>query len=342
MAFKKLLSTTLSTTAAASLMLASQLAQAAEEVNIYSYRQPFLIEPVLEAFTKETGIKHNVVFAKKGLEERLEREGKFSPADVVLTSDTSRLFELVDRNLVQPLDSQSINASIPKQYRDKDNEWFALTMRVRNIYSTKRNVKPEGISYADLAKPEYKGKICTRSGKHPYNVGLVSSMIAHQGEAATKAWLEAVKANLARHPQGNDRAQVKAIKEGVCDVSLGNSYYFGKMLQDKEQKTWADAVYINFPNQKEQGAHVNVSGMAMAKYAPHKDNARKLMEFLASDQAQNIYARDNMEYPINPKVAVSETVAAWGDFKADDLPINAIAENRSAALRLLDEVKFDL
>ena len=336
---KKLLSAAL---AATSLSLSVQAAFAAEEVNVYSYRQPFLIEPMLEDFKKKTGIKVNVIFAKKGLEERIEREGKFSPADVVLTSDTNRLFELVDRNLVQPVDSKSINNNIPQQYRDANNEWFALTMRVRNIYSTKRNDKPVNISYADLTKPEYKGKICTRSGKHPYNVGLISSMIAHKGEAEAKAWLQGVKANLARRPQGNDRAQVKAIKEGVCDVSLGNSYYFGKMIQDAEQKIWADAVYINFPNQQGEGSHVNISGMVMARYSPNRANALRLMEYLTGEQAQSIYARDNMEYPINPKVAVSETVASWGEFKADDLPLNTIAENRSKALKLLDEVKFDL
>ena len=336
----KLLSVSL---AAATLTLSAQTVFAAEkEVNVYSYRQPFLIEPMLEDFKKETGIKVNVVFAKKGLEERIQREGKFSPADVVLTSDTSRLFELVERDLVQPVTSKTLTNNIPTQYRDANNEWFALTMRARNIYSSKRNDKPVNISYADLAKPEYKGKICTRSGKHPYNVALVSSMIAHQGEANTKGWLEAVKGNLARRPQGNDRAQVKAIKEGVCDVSLGNSYYFGKMMQDAEQKTWADAVYINFPNQTDKGTHVNISGMVMAKYSPNKANALKLMEYLASEQAQVIYARDNMEYPINPKVAVSETVASWGKFKADDLPLNVIAANRGKALKLLDEVKFDL
>lgn len=336
---KKLFTTAFAATA---LTLTAQGVFAAEEINVYSYRQPFLIEPMLENFKKETGIKVNVVFAKKGLEERLEREGKFSPADIVLTTDISRLTDLVNRELVQTVESTSLKQDIPAQYRDKNDQWFALTLRVRNIYSTKRQDKPVNISYADLAKPEYKGKICTRSGKHPYNVALVSSVIAHKGETEARAWLEGVKNNLARRPQGNDRAQVKAIKEGVCDLSLGNSYYFGKMLQDTEQKTWADAVYINFPNQQESGAHVNVSGMVMAKYAPNRDNALKLMEYLASEKAQVIYARDNMEYPVNPVVEVSEIVASWGEFKADNLSINKIAENRSKALQLLDEVKFDL
>ncbi|WP_419832468.1 Fe(3+) ABC transporter substrate-binding protein [Endozoicomonas atrinae] len=332
----------LSIASAIAISCSSLLAQAAEEVNVYSYRQPFLIEPMLKDFEEQTGVKVNVVFAKKGLEERIEREGKFSPADVVLTSDMISLFDLVDRKLVQPVNSKTINENIPAHLRDPNNQWYSLTMRVRNIYSSKRGEKPADINYEDLASSEFKGKICTRSGKHPYNIGLVASMIAHKGEAETKQWLEGVKANLARCPQGNDRAQVKAIKEGVCDVSLGNSYYFGKMMQNDDQKAWADAVYINFPNQKNFGSHVNISGMVMAKYAPNKDNALKLMEYLASEEAQSIYARDNMEYPVNPKVPVSDTVAAWGEFKADPLPISEIAANRTKAQRLLDEVKFDL
>ena len=332
----------LSIASAIAISCSSLLAQAAEEVNVYSYRQPFLIEPMLKDFEEKAGVKVNVVFAKKGLEERIEREGKFSPADVVLTSDMISLFDLVDRKLVQPVNSKTINDNIPAHLRDPNNQWYSLTMRVRNIYSSKRGEKPVDINYEDLASSEFKGKICTRSGKHPYNIGLVASMIAHKGEAETKQWLEGVKANLARRPQGNDRAQVKAIKEGVCDVSLGNSYYFGKMMQNDDQKAWTDAVYINFPNQKNFGSHVNISGMVMAKYAPNKDNALKLMEYLASEEAQSIYARDNMEYPVNPKVPVSDTVAAWGEFKADPLPISEIAANRTKAQRLLDEVKFDL
>ena len=321
---------------------AALVTHAAEEVNIYSYRQPFLIKPMLKDFEAQSGVKVNVVFAKKGLEERIAREGKFSPADVVLTSDMISLFDLVDRNLVQPVTSKTINNNIPTHLRDPDNRWYSLTKRVRNIYSSKRSAKPVNINYEDLASKQFKGKICTRSGKHPYNLGLIASMIAHNGEAETRQWLTNVKANLARRPQGNDRAQVKAIKEGVCDVSLGNSYYFGKMLKNKEQKAWADAVYLNFPNQTNVGSHLNISGMAMAKYAPNKENARKLMEYLSGEKAQSIYAKDNMEYPVNPNVAVSDTVAAWGEFKADALPIAQIAANRTKAQRLLDEVKFDL
>jgi iron(III) transport system substrate-binding protein len=317
---------------------------AAEEVNVYSYRQPFLVEPMFNEFTKETGIKVNVKFAKKGLAEKLQQEGEYSPADVVLTSDFTRLVELSDKEVVQPVSSKVIESNIPAQFRDKESEWVALTMRTRAVYSSRDRVGKLGndFDYSNLANEEFKGKICTRSGKHPYNVSLVSSMIAHHGEAATKEWLEGVKANLARKPQGNDRAQVKAIKEGLCDVSLGNSYYLGKMVNDKEQKAWADAVYINFPNQETTGTHVNVSGMAMAKYSPNKENALKLMEFLTGDKAQQMYAEVNYEYPVKEGVKRSELVESWGDFKADTISLDDIAGYHSAAIKLLDEVKFDL
>ncbi|GLO59967.1 iron ABC transporter substrate-binding protein [Vibrio sp. MACH09] len=317
---------------------------AAEEVNVYSYRQPFLVEPMFNEFTKETGIKVNVKFAKKGLTEKLVQEGEYSPADVILTTDISRLVDLVNKEVVQPVQSDVISANIPAQYRDSDNEWFALTLRSRNVYSSRDRVGKlaSEFNYADLAKPEYKGKICTRSGKHAYNISLVASMIAHKGEAETKSWLQGVKSNLARKPQGNDRAQVKAIKEGLCDVSLGNSYYLGKMVNNKDQKAWADSVYINFPNQKSSGTHVNVSGMAMAKFSPNKANAQKLMEFLTAEKAQQMYAEVNYEYPVKEGVKRSELVASWGDFKADELPLEKIAQNHSKAVKLLDEVKFDL
>jgi len=319
-------------------------AMAAEEVNVYSYRQPFLVEPMFKEFTKETGIKVNVKFAKKGLAEKLAQEGEYSPADVVLTTDISRLAELTNKNLVQAVESKIIEANVPAQYQDKENEWFALTLRTRNVYSSRDRVGKLGqeFNYSDLVNPEFKGKICTRSGKHPYNVSLVSSMIAHKGEAETKAWLEGVKANLARKPQGNDRAQVKAIKEGLCDVSLGNSYYLGKMVNDKDQKAWADSVYINFPGQAAQGTHVNISGMALAKFAPNKDNAVKLMEFLTGDVAQQMYAEVNYEYPVKVGVKRSELVASWGDFNADKLSLDDIASHHTDAIKLLDEVKFDL
>ncbi|TMO68449.1 Fe(3+) ABC transporter substrate-binding protein [Pseudoalteromonas aurantia] len=318
-------------------------ALAVDEVNIYSFRQPFLIQPILDNFTKQTGIKTNVVFAKKGLIERVKREGKHSRADLVLTSNFSALMQLDDLNLTQKIESDVVNRNIPAAFRDPAGEWVALTKRVRNVYSSKERVgKLADLGYEDLASSTYKGKICMRSGKHPYNLGLIASMIAHHGEADTKQWLEGVKSNLARKPQGNDRAQVKAIKEGLCDVALGNSYYFGKMLQDSKQKAWADAVHINFPNQTNRGAHLNVSGVVMTKYAKNPENALKLIEFMTDNKAQNMYASMNMEYPVKSGVALSNLVASWGTFKEDALPLSEISKYRPLALKLIDEVKFDL
>ena len=316
---------------------------AADVVNIYSFRQPFLIKPILDDFTKQTGIKTNVVFAKKGLIERVKREGKHSKADLVLTSNFSALIQLEDLNLTQKIQSDVVSANVPSTFRDSDGQWVALTKRVRNVYSSKERVGalPE-LTYEDLADPKYKGKLCTRSGKHPYNLGLVASMIAHHGEAGAKQWLEGVKANLARKPQGNDRAQVKAVKEGLCDIALGNSYYFGKMMQDEQQKSWAEAVHINFPNQTNRGSHINVSGVVMTKYAKNPENALKLIEYMTDNKAQNMYASVNMEYPVKDGVELSEMVASWGEFKEDSLPLDEISKYRPAALKLIDEVKFDL
>lgn len=314
----------------------------ADSVNIYSFRQPFLIEPILAQFTKETGIETKVVFAKDGLIQRLKREGKLSPADVVLTSDFSKLLQVKEEGLSQAFNSEIINQRIPAQFRDSEQHWVALTQRVRNIYSSKERVGKTAINYEDLANKEYRGRICTRSGKHPYNLGLIASLIVHNGEAATEQWLRDVKANLARKPQGSDRAQVQAIKEGLCDVSLGNSYYFGKMLEDEEQVHWANAVELNFPNQANRGAHINVSGAAMTKYAPHKAQAQALLEFLSSDKAQAMYAELNMEYPVKAGVSPSKLVKSWGDFKADPLALEKVAAKRKDALRLVDKVQFDL
>jgi len=322
-------------------ILPTFLAQAGEEVNVYSYRQANLVKPLFDVYTDQTGVKVNVVFAKKGMAERLAREGIHSPADVLLTTDISRLIELKDKGLVQRVDSSTIEQAVPAHLQAEDDTWFALTTRVRNIYSSKR-LGDIDISYEDLADKKWQGRICTRSGKHPYTVALVASMIAHHGETKTLEWLKGVKANLARKPQGNDRGQVQAIHQNLCDLSLGNSYYFGNMLTNKDQKEWADAVNINFPNQGDRGAHINVSGVALAKHAPNKANAIKLMEFLVSEQAQQMYAETNMEYPVREGVKVSELVASWGKFKADSLPLTEVAKNRKAAIKLLDQAKFDL
>ena len=323
------------------LLSTSITASASDEVNVYSYRQPFLVKPLFDEFTKASGIKVNVVFAKKGMAERLTREGEYSPADILLTTDISRLIELKTKGLLQAVQSPELTAAIPAQFKASDDTWYALTTRVRNIYSAKRlgNI---AFNYEDLADKKWRGKICTRSGKHPYNVALVASMIAEHGEAKTLTWLKNVKANLARKPQGSDRAQVQAIHQNLCDISLGNSYYFGNMLNDDKQKVWAEAVNINFPNQSNRGAHVNISGMAMAKHAPNQANALALMNFLVSESAQKMYADTNMEYPVRAGVIPSKLVASWGKFKADNLALECIAQQRKTALMLLDKAKFDL
>lgn len=325
------------------LILLSSVVVAQQTVNIYSYRQPFLINPILASFTEKTGIKTNVVFAKKGLLERMKREGQFSPADVVLTSNFSLLLQLQAAGLTQAIDSSVVNQNVPVNYRDPSQHWVALTKRVRNIYTSRERLgEMKTISYEALADEQYRGKICTRSGKHPYNLSLIASMIAHHGREKAKEWLLGVKANLARKPQGNDRAQVKAIKEGLCDISLGNSYYLGKMLQDPKQKAWADAVHIHFPNQDDRGAHINVSGVVLAKHAPSRDAAMQLIEYLTDAEAQHLYASLNMEYPVKPNVPLSSLVSSWGKFNEDGIAIAELAKLRFAALSLVDETRFDL
>lgn len=334
----------LAATAALSLTLGlSPLSASADgEVNIYSYRQAFLLEPLLDAFTEETGIKTNVVFAKKGLAERLEREGRNSPADVVMTVDISRLNELVERDLTAAVDNDTLKENIPAHLRHPEGKWFALTTRGRMIFTSRERVEPGAITtYEELANPEWEGRICTRSGKHPYNIALISSMIAHHGEAEAEKWLQGVKNNLARKPQGGDRDQIKAIANGVCDVALANSYYYGVMLQDENQRPIAEQVRIVFPNAEGRGTHVNISGVALTRSAPNREAGIRLMEYLSGDEAQQIYAEANSEYPANPDVAPTGIVAGWGELNPDELSLQTIADNRNAAVRMTDRVDYD-
>ncbi len=332
----------LTAAAAMALSIMPLSASADGEVNIYSYRQAYLLEPLLNAFEEETGIKANVVFAKKGLAERLEREGRNSPADVVMTVDISRINDLVERDLVASLENDTLANNIPENLRHPDGKWFALTTRGRLIFASKDRVEEGEITtYEELADDKWDNRICTRSGKHPYNIALISSMIAHHGEEETEKWLEGVKDNLARKPQGGDRDQIKAIAEGVCDLAIGNSYYYGNMLNDENQREAAEAVRLVFPNADGRGTHVNISGIQLTKSAPNRDNAIKLMEFLSTEEAQRIYAEANTEYPANPDVSPSGQVAEWGDINPDQLSLQEIAENRNAAVKLVDRVDYD-
>ncbi len=314
------------------------------EVNIYSYRQPFLIQPLLDAFTAETGVKANVIYAKKGLGERISAEGANSPADVLLTVDIGRLDGAKQLGITQPVVSDVVNSNIPAEFRDPEGHWVGLTNRARIIYASRDRVAQDSITYEELADPKWKGKLCTRSGQHVYSIGLIASMVAHHGAEKTEEWLEGVRDNLARKPAGNDRAQVKSIFAGECDISIGNTYYMGKMEtneKDPEQKEWAASVRILFPNVEDRGSHVNLAGIVLAKHAPNKDNAVKLIEFLTSADAQKIYAETNFEYPVTPGVEISDRVKGWGDLKKDTLSLDDIAKNRKTASELVDKVGFD-
>ncbi len=322
--------------------VATSLPALAEEVNIYSHRQPELIQPLLDAFTAETGVTVNVAFVDKGMAERLIAEGDRSPADLVLTVDIARLTEIVAAGVTQPVTSAILDANIPAEYRDAGNQWFGLTTRARIVYASKDRVRPgEVTSYEDLASDKWKGRICTRSGSNDYNVALTAGILAHHDAAFTTQWLEGVKANLARKPEGGDRDQVKAIWAGECDISVGNTYYMGEMLADPEQAEWANSVNIVFPVFDGGGTHMNVSGMAMTKSAPNHDAALKLMEWLSSDTAQKIYAETNHEFPVKPGVARSELVQSWGTFTPDTLNLSDLAALRPQALNLIETVDFD-
>jgi len=314
----------------------------ADEVNVYSYRQPELIAPLTDAFTEKTGIDVNVAYIEKGMVERLKAEGRRSPADLIFTVDISRLAAVVNEGLTQPVETEALLANVPSEYRDPDGNWYGLTTRARIVYASKDRVAEGEVStYEDLASEKWKGRICTRSGTHAYNVALTSAMVHHHGEEGAKAWLEGVKENLARKPQGNDRAQVKAIWAGECDISIGNTYYMGEMLSDPEQAEWANYVNVLFPTFENAGTHVNISGVALAKHAPNRDNAITLMEFLTSPEAQGIYAKENYEYPIAPGSNADMLVESWGTFTADDVNLMTLAQHRSTALRLTEEVDFD-
>ncbi|PLX36088.1 MAG: iron ABC transporter substrate-binding protein [Hyphomicrobiales bacterium] len=324
---------------------ASTAEVSAAEVNVYTYREPALIQPLFEAFTEKTGIAVNTIYANKGLEERIRAEGRNSPADLLITTDIGRLNQAKQSGITQAVTSPALEAMIPANYRDAEGHWFALSSRARVVYASKERVSETSITYADLADPKWKERLCTRSGQHAYSIGLIAAMIAHDGEEATEKWLTGVRDNLAKRPSGNDRSQVKSIYTGECDIALGNTYYMGLMLtneKEPEQKEWAGAVKILFPDSASgRGTHVNVSGAIVAKHAPNREEAVKLLEFLAGDEAQAIYSAVNYEYPVNPAVKPSDLVASFGDITIDTILLEDIAKARAAASTLVDRVGFD-
>jgi iron(III) transport system substrate-binding protein len=327
------------------MSLAAVASHADGEVNLYSYRQPFLIEPMLEEFTNQTGTKVNVVFAKKGMIEKIKAAGDNNPADAVLTVDIGRLDALHKAGLLEGVDSAVLSEAIPANLRHPDGLWFGLTTRARLALTSKDRVKPGELeTLADLADPKFKGRICSRSGKNGYNVALIASVIAHEGEEAAEKWLTGVRDNLARKPQGNDRAQAKGVHEGVCDIAISNHYYMGKMATNEkkpEQKEWAKAVNVQFLDQNGRGNHVNISGAAVIKGAKNRDNAVALLEFLAGDKAQNMYATVNFEFPVKAGIKTDPLVESWGSFKSDTLSLQEIANHRATATKLVDKTAFD-
>lgn len=323
-------------------LLSTALPALAQEVNVYSHRQPELLQPLVDAFTAETGIAVNVAFVDKGMAERLVAEGDRSPADLVLTVDIARLMQVVEAGVVQPVQSDVLESNIPEALRDPNDQWFGLTARARIVYTSKERVQPgEVTTYEDLASEKWKGRICSRSGLHDYNVALLGAVIAHYGEATATTWAEGLKANLARKPDGGDRDQVKAIAAGECDIAIGNTYYMGQMLADPEQVAAAEAVNIVFPTFENGGTHLNISGVAMTAAAPNKENALKFMEWLSGDAAQKIYAETNHEYPVKVGVERSALVASWGEFTADTKTLAEIAAQRPAAVKIMETVNFD-
>jgi iron(III) transport system substrate-binding protein len=316
-------------------------AHAEQAVNVYSYREPSLIDPILKTFEAETGIKVNVVYSKDGLIERMAAEGRNSPADILLTAESGLLIQAKAAGVTQALKSDALEKAIDPKLRDPEGHWFALTQRARVVYASKDRVKQDAITYEELAEPKWKGKICIRSGQHTYNIALIASIIAHDGEEKAEKWLSGLRDNLARKPAGGDREGVRDVQAGLCDLAIGNTYYMAAMLKNPEQKPWADAVRIMFPNSEGRGTHVNISGAALAAQAPNRDNAVKLLEFLASSEAQEIYAERNGEYPVIAAAKTSDLVKSWGELNADKIPLSELAALRQKASELVDKVRFD-
>ncbi len=313
----------------------------AQDVNLYTTREPALLNPVLEAFTKDTGIKVNAVFLKDGLQERIRAEGANSPADVMLMVDVGEINAAVEAGITQPIKSDLVDKTVPAQLRP-DNNWVTLTKRARVVVVSKDRIKQDAITYEDLADPKWKGKFCIRAGQHPYNNAFFAAYLAHHGADKTETYLKALRANAARKPGGGDRDVARDIQSGLCDIAIINTYYIGLMSEAKnEQKGWFDAIKPLKTTFANGGTHVNVSAAALAKNAPNKANAVKLVEYMLGDKAQALYANGNFEFPVNASVADSAAVKLLGTVTPDKLPLSEVAKQRKAAANLVDKVGFD-
>ncbi|GLS46132.1 extracellular solute-binding protein [Methylobacterium brachythecii] len=315
----------------------------AAELNLYTTREPGLIRPLLDAYTAKSGTKVNTVFVEKGLAERVAAEGSRSQADILMTVDIGNLIEIVDKGLSQPVRSTILEAAVPAQLRDLDGHWYALSMRARVLYAAK-DAPVETATYESLADPNWKGKICIRSGQHPYNTALVAAFLTRHGPEKTETWLKGLKANLARKAAGGDRDVARDIAADLCDIGVGNSYYVGLMKSGRggpEQQKWADAIKVVMPAFEGGGTHVNISGAVVAKSAPNRDEAVKLLEYLVSDEAQVVYAKTDYEYPVKAGATIDPLLASLGKLTIDTTPLVEIARNRKAASLLADKVGFD-
>jgi iron(III) transport system substrate-binding protein len=323
-------------------LLAAALPATAAEVNVYSARHYGSDRAIWDAFTKRTGIKVNVVEAEHDqLVQRLKSEGTGSPADVLITIDAGRLSSAVEAGLLQPARIKSLDALVPPHLRHPDGYWYGIAVRARVFVYHKDRINPADIpTYESLADPRLKGRLVTRSGTNIYNLSLVGSIIAAHGADTTRTWARGVVANLARPPQGGDTDQIKAVAAGVGDVAISNSYYFARLAASAkpEDKAVTQRLGVVFPNQDDRGTHVNVSGAALLKTAPNRENGVQLMAFLLEPQAQRLLADGSMEYPANPNVAPHPVLGALGPFRQDRVNADAYAKNSAAAARIMDEV----
>lgn len=338
MTARHLLSTALAATASLFALAAAEAATAAE-VNIYSRRQAVLMKPILVAFEKETGIRVNVVYMKKGMISRLKAEGRNTPADMVLTTDAARLIKVQQAGLLRTIKSPVLEKNVPAQYRHPEGYWFGLTLRARPIMYNAAKVKPSDLStYEALAGKQWEGRICIRSSSNVYNLSLISSLVAHNGKDKAQAWASAFVRNFARKPAGGDRDQIRALGAGVCDIAIANTYYLAGLAKSnsaRDQKA-AAATRIYWPNQKGRGTHVNISGAGVTKHAKNAKAAQKLLEWLSGDTAQRLYANRVYEYPVKPGIPVHEVLRKFGEFKADTLNLSVLAKHQKEASRIAD------
>jgi iron(III) transport system substrate-binding protein len=331
------------TSAASILMLGAAVPTLAQEVNIYTTREPGLIQPILDAFTAKTDIAVNTVYLQDGLIERVAAEGESSPADILMTVDFGALVDLVDAGLTQTVDSEVLESAVPEALRDPEGNWFALSGRARVLYAAK-DLDVDGFTYEQLDDEEWRGRLCIRSGQHPYNTAMFAAYLAKYGEKATREWLEGIKANQARVAAGGDRDGARDIAAGVCDIAIGNSYYVGLMTSGAggdEQQAWAEEIKVILPTFENGGTLVNVSGAALAANSPNRDEAVQLLEYLVSDEAQKLYAEANFEYPVTETAEVHPIIADFGTLQPDEMQLTEILPYRQRASELVDEVNFD-